>query len=99
MVSLATQPANKRPHQTPSIETIGLRAAMLARNWYARRVNDVGFNLVAAQPARQPEAVPASLEGNADALDRMAGLPRLLAPTVKECQQRSLIGLELLQRM
>jgi hypothetical protein len=84
MVSLAAQPANKRTHQTPSIEPIRLRSPMLARNGNAGRVNHVSLDLAAAEPARQPEAVAAGLEGDADAFDRMAGLPCLIAPTVKQ---------------
>jgi hypothetical protein len=57
MVPLTTQPANKRTHQTSSIETIRRRSPMLAGDRNAGWVNHVSFNLVAAEPARQPEAV------------------------------------------
>src|SRR6516162_8742970 len=80
MVRLTTQPADKRAHQMLGIKTICRRPPMLARHANTRRVDYVGFDLALAQPARKPEAVAASFVGYADALDRMAGLFRLVAP-------------------
>ena len=53
----------------------------------------------ALQPARQPEAVAARLEGDHDALDRASCLLRFVAPSMQQLQQCALVGSELLQRL
>src|SRR5262249_32354753 len=77
------------------IETIGLRASMFARYRNARRVDHIGLDLTGAQPARQLEAVAASLIGHSDPLDDLAGLIGFLLPTMQKLQQSMLIGREL----
>ena len=51
------------------------------------------------QPARQPEAVAAGLEGHRDPVDRASGLGRLVAPAMQQRQQRRLVRLQLLGRL
>src|SRR5690348_11024450 len=51
------------------------------------------------QPAGEPEAVPAGLEGGRDPRDRAAGPGRLVPPAVQEAEQRPLVRRELLQRV
>ena len=72
---------------------------MLARHGDARRVNDVGFDAMRPQPARQPEAIAAGLEGDGHARDRAAGPGRLALPAPQQLEQRLLVRLELLQWM
>src|SRR5262245_44954141 len=51
------------------------------------------------EPARQPEAVTAGLEGDSDAFDSVAGLLCFLSPSMQQLQQCALVDLELLQRL
>jgi hypothetical protein len=62
-------------------------------------VNDISFNAVSPQPACQPEAVSASLEGDGNAADLSAGLAGLLAPAVEELEEGVLVRSEFLERM
>src|SRR5215472_14749291 len=93
------QPAEKSALEELGIETIGLRPSMFARYRNARRVDHIGLDLTGAQPARQPEAVAASLIGHSDPLDDLAGLIGFLLPTMQKLQQSMLIGRELFQRL
>jgi hypothetical protein len=51
------------------------------------------------EPARQPEAVTAGLEGDSDALDPVSCLLRFLSPSMQQLQQCALIDPEFLQRL
>jgi hypothetical protein len=95
----ATQPAKKGAFEQPDIQPVGLRPPVLARDGDARWMDHVSFNAVCAQPARQPEAVAAGLEGDGNARDRAARLGRLIAPAVQQSEQCILVRLELLLRM
>ena len=53
----------------------------------------------ALKPARQPEAVAASLEGDCNALDPASCFLRLVSPSMQQFQQCGLIDRELLQRL
>ena len=53
----------------------------------------------ALEPARQPEAVPAGLEGDGNAVDLVPCLLRFRSPSIEQLQQFVLVGLELLQRL
>src|SRR5262249_11840519 len=86
------QPAEKSALEELGIETIGLRPSMFARYRNARRVDHIGLDLTGAQPARQPEAVAASLIGHSDPLDDLAGLIGFLLPTMQKLQQSMLIA-------
>src|SRR5208283_2894177 len=79
--------------------TIRLRAPVLARYGDARCVDDVGLNAARAQPARQPEAVTASLEGDYNAFDTAPCFLRFLPPSMQQLQQCALVDRELLQRL
>src|SRR5207247_5453082 len=99
MPLLAAQPTEKGPHQQFRIEAISLRTPMFARHRDARGMNDISLDIVRPQPARQPEAVAASLISHDDAFDRAASLAGFSAPTMQELQQSLLLGIELLKRL
>src|SRR5262249_22007070 len=69
VVPLAAQPAQKGALELLGVEPIGLGAPVLARHRHARGMNDMGLDTARSQPAGQPEAVPAGLEGDGDARD------------------------------
>src|SRR3712207_2096777 len=69
---------------------------MLPRHGNARWMDDIRFNAARPQPARQPEAVAAGLEGDADTRDPTANPGRLVPPTPEQPEQRGLVGLDLL---
>ena len=69
VIALAAQPAEKGAFEQFGVEPVGLGAAVFARYGDARCVNDMGLDVARPEPARQPEAVPAGLEGDSDALD------------------------------
>ena len=58
-----------------------------------------GVQPVSAQPAGQPEAITTGFKRESDARDCMACLGGLLLPTSQEAQERSLIRLDLLERV
>ena len=72
---------------------------MFARHGYARCMNDVGLDVACHEPARQPEAVPAGLEGDSDACDPVSCLLGFIAPSMQQLQQGVLVDGELLQRL
>src|SRR5690348_13554552 len=72
---------------------------MLARDRDACRMNNVRLDPARAQPAREPEAITARLEGNGDAPDGATGLGRLIPPALQQSEQRCFVRLQLLQRM
>src|SRR3954454_5375487 len=99
MVRLAPQPAEKHALEQGGVEPVGLGPPMLAGDGHAGRVNDMSLNAVSSEPARQPEAIAASLEGDGNARDRAAGLAGLLTPAVEEVEEGILVGSEFLERM
>ena len=68
MVWFAAEPAEESALEQLGIEAICLRAAMLARDWNARRMNDIGFDFSIAKPPGQPEAIAPGLIGDDDSL-------------------------------
>ena len=84
MAPFAAQPAEERALQQLGVEPVGLRPPMLARYGDARRMDDVRLDAARPQPARQPEAVAAGLEGDGNPRDRAAGLDRLIAPAMQQ---------------
>src|SRR5258705_6000167 len=72
---------------------------MLARHRYTRCVNDVGLDAAHLEPARQPDAVTASLEGDCNALDPASCFLRFLSPSMQQLQQCALVDRELFQRL
>jgi hypothetical protein len=59
-------------------------------------MDDIGFDAARPQPTRQPESIPASLEGNGDAFDLAPGLDRLVAPAQQQFQKGVFVDFELL---
>src|ERR1700674_2353917 len=82
VITLAAQPAKKGAFEQLRVEPVSLGAPMLARNRYTRCVNDVGLDATRLEPARQPEAVTASLEGDCNALDPASCFLRFLSPSM-----------------
>src|SRR5450759_887692 len=72
---------------------------MLARHRHTRGVNDVGLDAARLEPACQPEAVTAGLEGDYNALDPASCFLRFLPPSMQQLQQCALVDRELLQRL
>src|SRR5215831_15717895 len=99
VITLATQPAKKGAFEQLGVEPVSLGAPMLARHRYTRCVNDIGLDTARLEPARQPEAVPAGLEGDRDALDPASCLLRFLSPSMQQLQQCALVDHELFQRL
>ena len=66
------------------VETIGLGSPMLARHRHTRGVNDVGLDAARLEPACQPEAVTAGLEGNDNAFDPASCFLRFLPPAMQQ---------------
>jgi hypothetical protein len=80
VITLAALPAEKGAFEQLGVETIGLGAPVLARYGYARCVDDVGLDAARLEPARQPEAVTAGLEGDYNAFDTTPCFLRFLPP-------------------
>src|SRR5271169_1827445 len=99
MITLAAQPAEKGAFEQLGVETVGLRSPMLARHRNTRGVNDVGLDAARLEPACQPEAVTASLEGDYNAFDPASCFLRFLSPSMQQLQQCALIYRELFQRL
>jgi len=66
------------------VEAVGLGAAVLPRHRHARRMNDMGVDTARSQPAGQPEAVPAGLEGDRHTVDLVTCLLRLGSPSLEQ---------------
>src|SRR6267142_2731606 len=99
VITLAAQPAKKGAFEQLGVEPVSLGAPMLARHRYTRCVNDVGLDAARLEPARQPEAVTASLEGDCNALDPASCFLRFLSPSMQQLQQCALVDRELFQRL
>ena len=83
MVALTAQPAEKGALELLGIEPIGLGAPVLARYCHACCMNDVGLDAPCSQPTGQPEAIPAGLEGDGNALDLVPCLLRFRSPALE----------------
>src|SRR4029077_17231374 len=99
VITLATQPAKKGAFEQLGVEPVSLGAPMLARHRYTRCVNDIGLDTARLEPARQPDAVPAGLEADRDALYPASCLLRFLSPSMQQLQQCALVDHELFQRL
>ena len=60
-------------------------------------MNDMDLDVASPEPARQPEAVTASLESDSDPFDRVSCLLGFLSPSMQQFQQYTLVDRELLQ--
>src|SRR5262249_59985079 len=67
VVALAAEPTEKAAVELFGIEAIGLGASVLSRHRHTRSMNDMGFDTTRSQPAGEPEAIPAGLEGDGNA--------------------------------
>jgi hypothetical protein len=80
MPPLAAEPAEERTLEQLRVERVGLGAAMLARHGNARGMDDVRLHALREEPACQPEAVVAGLEGYRHATDLVTFLLGLRPP-------------------
>ena len=99
VITLAAQPAENSAFEQLSVETIGLGAPVFARYRYARCMDDVGLDATRLEPARQPEAVTAGLEGDYNAFNSATSFLRFLPPPMQQLQQCALVYRKLLQRL
>jgi hypothetical protein len=83
---LAAEPAKKGTLEQPNIQPVGLRPPLLMEVRNARRMNDVRFYTTCAQPACQPKAVAAGLEGSDNALDGAAGLDSFVTSATQQLE-------------
>src|SRR5262245_1006892 len=81
---VATQPTEEGAFELLGLEPVGLGTPVLARHLHACRMNDVGLYPACSQPAGQPEAVPAGLEGDRNTIDLVPGLLRFLSPSLEQ---------------
>src|ERR1700674_1184703 len=93
VITLAPQPAHKGTLQQLGVEPIRLGPPMLARHRHARRVDYMRLNAACFEPARQPEAVAAGLEGHGDARDLVSRPHSFIAPAIEQCKESILICL------
>src|SRR5258705_4338629 len=83
----STQPPQDPPLQYLGVEPVGLRPAMFPRYGDTRGMDHRRLHPARPQPARQPEAVPTSFEGQCNPRDLAAGLDRLVTPAVQQAKQ------------
>src|SRR6267142_827737 len=98
MAPFATQPPQEPALQQLGVEPVGFRAAMLPRYRDTRGMDHVRLYSTRRKPARQPEAVAASFEGQRNPRDRAAGPDRLIPPAMQQAKQSFRARFELLAR-
>src|SRR5262245_12196260 len=81
---LAAQPAKKGALEQLRVKPVGLGAPVLPRHGNARGMNDMGLDAARPQPAGEPKAVPAGLEGDGNAGDFVTCLLRLCSPPLEQ---------------
>src|SRR5437868_11990881 len=99
MAPFATQPPQEPALQQLGVEPVGFRAAMLPRYRDTRGMDHVRLYSTRRKPARQPEAVAASFEGQRNPRDRAAGPDRLIPPAMQQAKQSFRARFELLARL
>jgi hypothetical protein len=62
-------------------------------------MNDMDLEVASPEPARQPEAVMARLEGDSGPFNYMSCLLGFFSPSMQQLQQCALVDRELLQRL
>src|SRR5438270_5769604 len=87
MAPFATQPPQEPALQQLGVEPVGFRAAMLPRYRDTRGMDHVRLYSTRRKPARQPEAVAASFEGQRNPRDRAAAPDRLIPPAMQQAKQ------------
>src|SRR5260370_729224 len=96
MAPSATQPPQEPPLEQFGVQPIGLCPAMSPRTRYTRGMDHVRLSPARLEPARQPEAVAAGLEGNRNPRDSAAGPDRLILPAMQHGKQLFWARLQLL---
>src|SRR6516164_1439824 len=99
VITFAAQPTEKGAFEQIGVETVGLGAPVFTRYRYTRCVDNVGLDAARPEPARQPETIPAGLEGNCNAFDLASCFLRFLTPAIEKLQQCALVDRELLRRL
>src|SRR5437899_7242045 len=99
MAPFSTQPPQEPALQQLGVEPVGFRAAMLPRYRDTRGMDHVRLYSTRRKPARQPEAVAASFEGQRNPRDRAAGPDRLIPPAMQQAKQSFRARLQLLARL
>src|SRR5215469_10166320 len=99
MAPFATQPPQEPALQQLGVEPIGLCPAMFPRHGHTRGMDHVRLHLARLKPARQPEAVATSFEGQCNPRDLAAGFDRLVAPAMQQRKQPFWVWLQLLARL
>src|SRR5258706_14038701 len=89
----STQPPQEPPLQQLGVEPVGLRPAMFPRYGDTRGMNHMRLHPARPQPARQPQAVSASLKAHGNPRDLAAALDRLGAPAIYQAKQPCWPGL------
>jgi hypothetical protein len=87
VIRFAAQPTEKGTLEQLGVETVGLGAPVFTRYRYARCVDNVGRDAARPEPTRQPETIPAGLEGNCNAFDLTSCFLRFLTPAIEKLQQ------------
>src|SRR5580693_2485313 len=90
------QPPQEPPLQQLGVESVGLRPAMFPRYGNTRGMDYMRLHPARPKPARQPEAVPTSFEGQCNPRDLAAGLDRLVTPAMQQAKQPFCTRLQLL---
>src|SRR6266436_772567 len=72
---------------------------MFARYGDTRGMDHMRLHPMRTKPARQPEAVPTSFEGQCNPRDSAAGLDRLVVPAMQQAKQPFCTRLQLLARL
>src|SRR5271170_3776934 len=99
MAPFPTQPPQEPPLQQRGVEPVGFRSTMLPRHRDTRGMDHVSLDATRLEPARQPEAVAAGLEGNRNPRDSAAGPDRLIPPAMQQGKQLFWARLQLLARL
>src|ERR1700756_64516 len=73
--------------------------AMFARYGDTREMDHMRLHPMRTKPARQPEAVSTSFEGQCNPRDLAAGLDRLVTPAMQQAKQPFCTRLQLLARL
>src|ERR1700674_666520 len=87
VITFAAQPTEKGAFEQLGVETVGLGTPVFTRYRYARCVDNVGLDAACPEPARQPETIPAGLEGNCNAFDLASCFLRFLTPAIEKLKQ------------
>src|SRR5207253_3923635 len=99
MAPFSTQPPQEPALEQLGVEPVGLCPAMFPRYGDTRGMDHVRLSPARIRPARQPEAVTASFEGQRNPRDRFTGPYRLIAPAMQQAKEPFGTRLQLLARL